>query len=100
MTEPVAPDRSDQEVATRRERLLFLVAVGVIAVHVVDDSFVQPNAGTSAGDHLVGGLVPLAVLALAAWWYPRDRPGLRAIVALALGAFGLGAAAEGWVLHA
>lgn len=81
---------------TKRERLLFLVAVGVIAVHVVDDSFVQPNAGTSAGDHLVGGLVPLGVLALAAWAYPRCRAGVRAIVALSLGAFGIAAAAEGW----
>jgi hypothetical protein len=26
-------------------------AVGLIAVHVIDDSFVQPQPGTSAGDH-------------------------------------------------
>ena len=68
----------------------------MIAVHVVDDSFVQPNDGTSAGDHLVSGLVPLAVLALAAWAYPRCRAGVRAIIAISLGAFGIAAAAEGW----
>ena len=37
----------------------------VIAVHVVDDSFVQPQPGMSARDHLISGLVPLAVLGLA-----------------------------------
>jgi len=42
------------------ERTLVRVAVGVIALHVVDDSFLQPESGTSAGDHLVSGLVPLA----------------------------------------
>ena len=94
---PVAHSQSTTSAATtKREPFLFLVAVGVIAVHVVDDSFVQPNAGTSAGDHLVSGLVPLAVLALAAWTYPRSRAGVRAIIAISLGAFGIAVAAEGW----
>ena len=43
---------------------LFRLAAGAIAVHVIDDNFAQPNPGTTAGDHLVSGLVPLAVLAL------------------------------------
>jgi hypothetical protein len=30
----------------------------VIAVHILDDNFVQPQPGTSTGDHLVSGLVP------------------------------------------
>jgi uncharacterized protein len=51
--------------AGRLERRIFLVAVGVIALHVVDDSFLQPQPGTSAADHLVSGLAPLAVLGLA-----------------------------------
>jgi alpha/beta superfamily hydrolase len=54
-----------------RESRLFLLAIAVVAVHVVDDNFVQPQPGTSAGDHLVSGLVPLAVLALGAWAYAR-----------------------------
>jgi uncharacterized protein len=62
--------------------------VGVIALHVADDSFLQPQPGTSAGDHLASGLVPLAVLGLAAWAYPRLRGGGRAAVALLLGVFG------------
>jgi hypothetical protein len=78
----------------RRERALFLIAVGVIAVHVVDDSFVQPQPGTSAGDHLVSGLVPLGVLGLAAAVYPRLRGGARAAIALLLGVFGIVAGIE------
>ena len=39
---------------------LFLLGVAVIALHVIDDSFLQPQRGTSAADHLVSGLVPLA----------------------------------------
>jgi fermentation-respiration switch protein FrsA (DUF1100 family) len=72
------------------------VCVGAIALHVVDDSFVQPQPGTSATDHLVSGLLPLAVLALAAVAYPRLRAGWRAVVALVLGVFGLGTASEAW----
>jgi hypothetical protein len=72
----------------RVEHRLLLAAVGVIALHVADDSFLQPQPGTSAGDHLVSGLVPLAVLGLAAWSYPRLPGGGRAAVALLLGVFG------------
>jgi uncharacterized protein len=78
------------------ERTLVRVCVGAIALHVVDDSFVQPQPGTSATDHLVGGLVPLTVLVAAAVAYPRLRAGWRAVVALLLGVFGLGTASEAW----
>lgn len=63
------------------------LAVGVAALHVVDDNFLQPQPGTSAGDHLVGGLVQLALLVLAAWAYPRLRPGARATLAIYVGLF-------------
>ena len=78
------------------ERTLVRVCVGVIALHLVDDSFVQPQPGTSATDHLVAGLVPLTALALAAIAYPRMRAGWRAVTALVVGMFGLGAASEAW----
>ncbi len=65
------------------------VALGVIALHVADDNFLQPQPGTSASDHLVSGLVPLAVIGLAAWGYPRLRAGLQAVVALFFGIFGI-----------
>jgi uncharacterized protein len=78
------------------ERTLVRFCVGAIALHVVDDSFLQPQPGTSATDHLVSGLVPLAVLALAAVAYPRLRAGWRSVVALVSGFFGLGAGSEAW----
>jgi uncharacterized protein len=73
---------------------LFRVAIAVIALHVLDDSFVQRQPGTSAGDHLVSGLVPLTVLALAAWGYPRLKAGAQGVLALLLGPLGLIAGAE------
>ena len=83
--------------STGRGSLVFLVAVATIAGHVVDDSFVNPEPGMSAGDHLVSGLVPLALLGLAAWGFLRARRGgSRALVALVLGLFGLAVSAEGW----
>ena len=68
----------------RRESRLFRIGVGLVALHVVDDNFVQPQSGTSFSDHLVSGLVPLLLLALAAWGYPRLRPGLRGTLALVM----------------
>jgi hypothetical protein len=76
------------------ESVVARVAIGAIALHVADDSFFQPQPGTSAGDHVVSGLVPLAVLALAAWAYPRLRAGFRATIALLLGIFGIVAGVE------
>jgi hypothetical protein len=80
----------------RREQTTVVIAIGLIALHIVDDSFLEPQPGTSVTDHLVSGLVPLTVLALAAVAYPRLRAGWRAVVALLLGVFGLGTASEAW----
>ena len=78
-------------------RVVLLVAAAVIAVHIVDDSFVNPEAGRTAGDHLVSGLVPLALVGAAAATYLwTRRGGVRTLVALLLGAFGLVVTAEGW----
>jgi hypothetical protein len=73
---------------------LFRIAIAVIAVHVIDDNYVAPQPGTSAGDHLVSGLVPLALLALAAWVYPRLRGALRGATALVFGVLGIAAGIE------
>jgi uncharacterized protein len=75
--------------AARRETALFLTGVGLIAAHIVDDSFLQPEPGTSARDHLVSGLVPALALVAAAWAYPRLPAGARAALAVAFGLFGL-----------
>jgi dienelactone hydrolase len=73
--------------ALRTEAGLARVALGVGALHVVDDNFLQPQPGTSARDHLVGGLVQAAFFVLLAWVYPRLRPGLRGTLAIYVGLF-------------
>jgi alpha/beta superfamily hydrolase len=69
------------------ETTLTRVALGLIGLHFLDDNFVQPQPGTSAADHLVSGLVPLALLLLFALAYPRLRGGLRGTLAIVLGVF-------------
>ena len=80
--------------APRTEVGLARLALAVVSLHVVDDNFLQPNRGTSAGDHLVSGLVPLGLLVLAAIVYPRLRAGARATIALLAGFFGVLAGTE------
>ena len=71
------------------------VAFALVALHVADDSFVQPRPGTDARDHLVGGVVSLVALTVAFVVHPRLRPGARAVLALSLGLVATaGAAAE------
>ncbi len=82
--------------AVQREQASLVLSVAAVGVHVADDNFFQPEPGTSAADHLVSGLVPLA-LALAAGvavLSGRFRPGLRATFALLLGLFGVVAGTE------
>src|SRR5215204_340524 len=79
-----------------RETVLFLIGLALIALHVLDDNFVQPQPGTSPGDHLVSGLVPLTLLGLAAWAYPRLSGGWRGALALFLGPLAIAAGIEGF----
>jgi len=73
--------------ALRTEAGLARVALGIAALHVVDDNFLQPQPGTSAADHLAGGLVQAGLFVLFAWAYPRLRPGLRGTLAIFVGLF-------------
>jgi fermentation-respiration switch protein FrsA (DUF1100 family) len=75
---------------------LTLVVAVLVGVHLVDDSFVQPEPGTSPGDHLTSGLVPLAGLLVTAAVGVRARPGVRAITAGIIGASAVIAGLEGW----
>ena len=75
--------------AARPEVLLAQIGLVVIAAHVIDDNFVQPQPGTSAGDHLVSGLVPTIALLLFATFYGHMRTGLRATLAVVVGLFGV-----------
>src|SRR5215216_1181323 len=74
---------------SRSESGLVALALAAIALHVVDDNYVEPQSGTSAGDHLASGLVPIAVLTAVAALYPRLRGGLRACPAMTMGAIGI-----------
>jgi pimeloyl-ACP methyl ester carboxylesterase len=76
--------RGDRRAGTWELRI-FVAAVGAVALHVVDDNYLQPAPGTSAGEHLASGLVPLALLGLVVALYPRLRPGARAYVSMTLG---------------
>ena len=80
--------------AARREVVLATAALGVVGLHALDDNLLQPQPGTSAADHLVSGLVPLAALAAAAAYYGRLRAGLRGAIALLAGFYGVLAGTE------
>jgi uncharacterized protein len=71
--------------ARRAETLAFRLAMAAAALWVVDDAFWHREPGTAVGDHLVSGLVPVALAALLAFAYPRLRPGARALAALTAG---------------
>ena len=75
--------------AAQTETKIAVGGLGVIALHVLDDTFFQPEPGTSAADHLAAGLIPVAVLVGAAVAYPRLRPGWRALLAISLGLLGI-----------
>ena len=45
--------------AATRETKLAQLGLVIIAVHVIDDNFVQPQPGTSPDKHLVSGLIPI-----------------------------------------
>jgi hypothetical protein len=70
------------------------IGIAAIAAHVIDDTLIQPNPGTSARDHLISALVPLALLALAAWAYPRLSGVLRGALSMMLGVGGIAAGIE------
>ena len=70
------------------------LGIALIALHVLDDTLIQPNPGTSARDHLAGALVPLALLALAAWTLPRLRGAAQGALSIVFGIAGLASGIE------
>jgi hypothetical protein len=75
-----------------------LSAVVLVGLHVADDSFIHPEPGTTALDHLPGGLIVLAAVGAAAVGYRRGRAGVRATIAIVTGIFSLliGATSAGY----
>src|SRR5688572_19354219 len=89
-----APPLTRRGAGQARETLLFWIGLVLIALHVLDDNVVQPQPGTSPGDHVVSTVVPLALIGLAAWAYPRLRGGRRGALALAAGVMGIAGGIE------
>ena len=71
------------------ETRLFRIGLSVLALRVLDDTVLQPEPGTSVVDHPLSAGVPLALLALAAWVFPRLRGTSRGALALLIGVFGI-----------
>ena len=84
-----AIDATSARSSGRTTLVLAGLGIGVLALHVIDDSFLQPQPGTSAGDHLAGGLVPLALICVASAAYTRVSAGVRAALALVFGLLAL-----------
>ena len=89
--EPEAPRAAlwSRPGAPHRETTVVALCVAVLVTHVLDDNFVQPEPGTTAGDHLASGLIPVLLLVATVVVYVRLRAGLRATVAMTLGALGV-----------
>ena len=79
--------------AFRLDVTLFSGATVIVAAHAALDSFIAPEPGTGAGDHLLRGLATCSVLALGAVVYPRLPMGGRAALAVVLGVLALEGAA-------
>jgi uncharacterized protein len=94
MTTPAPPQ--PRRGGRSRETVLFWIALALVALHVIDDNYLQPQPGMAPGDHVVSGLVPLALIGLAAWAYPRLRGGRRAALALVSGVLGIAGGIEGY----
>ena len=77
-----------------RDRHVFAAAAAVVALHTIADAFVAREPGVEPADHVVSGVVPLALLAAAVAGFRLGRPGLRAVLALALGVLAI----EGFAL--
>ena len=91
MTTTTLPSAAAPTVVTRRrwlprdERSLFLLGTALVVLHVLDDTLLQPPAGTTAVGHLVSALVPTVLLAAAAVGFGRVCAGWRAVLALSVG---------------
>ena len=78
---------------------LFRLATVVIVIAIADDAFVHPERGTSAGDHLASGLIPVAIAVAAMLAYSRLPAGLRGCIALTFGALAMEAGIVDGVRH-
>lgn len=76
----IAPNRS-----IPRDYRIILLAMAVLALHILVDAFLAPEPGTAWSDHILPATIPLGMIACAVVVYPRLRAGLRAVIALTFG---------------
>ncbi len=65
--------------------LVFICAAAALAAHILTDAFIAPRPGIARLDHVVAALVPLTLLGLSAWLFPRLGHVLQAAMSLTLG---------------
>lgn len=70
-----------------RPFLVFLAGTAVGLVHAVDDAVLHRQPGVPADQHLLALVVVSAAAAAAVWWFRRAGTGVRAALALVVGAF-------------
>jgi hypothetical protein len=73
---------------------VFAAASALVALHAITDAFLAPEQGTTWDDHLVPGLATVGFLAALVACFAVARAGVRAALALVLGALAI----EGAVL--
>ncbi len=72
-----------------REAVLFTAAAAVGVVHALDDAVVHRGPGVGAGEFVLTALVAVVAWVAGSAAFPRLRPGLRAALALTVGALAL-----------
>jgi hypothetical protein len=77
----------------------FRAALAVVGLAVIDDAFVDPEPGVRADDHIVSGLVPLAVIVLLIAAANRMPSLLRGWLAIFTGALAITAGVTDGVRH-
>ena len=65
--------------------LVFMGAAAVLAAHILTLTVIAPRAGTTAHDHILATVVPLGLLVLGAWLFPRLGRAGQAAISLVLG---------------
>jgi uncharacterized protein len=86
-----SPSTADSRPAGRqsRELLVFRAATLLGLLHALDDAVLHRQPGVAVGQHLIGLAVAVGVTGMAVATFPFVRAGVRAGVALVLGAFTL-----------
>src|SRR4051794_2939840 len=93
------PDLLHAPRAARHETWAFRAPLALAALAAIEDASLPPEPGTAAGDHLAGGLVPVALAGVLGWASPRLRAGLRGTAAIVCGVLAITAGVADGLRH-